>query len=64
MADRKTPDVRNEIANVEPQLRAALRDVLARTGGKASVEIELPLLKDTPDGGTPPWTGNIYRYSW
>lgn len=53
---------RKAVKDVEPQLRAALEDVLKRFGGKASIEIELPHSLDLMDDQS--WEGNIYKYSF
>lgn len=57
-----TPGLRRSVRDAEPQLREALRDVLSRFGGKATIEIELPDAEELIDD--PSWEGNIYKYSF
>lgn len=55
--------LKQSVQNTEPQLRAALQDVLQRFGGKAAIEIELAKPVDLVDlVDDQSWEGNIYKY--
>lgn len=58
----EAPSLRKSVKDAEPELRAALQDVLERFGAKATVELELPSPDELIDD--PGWEGNIYKYSF
>lgn len=60
MAD--IPGVKNLVQNAEPELRAALQDMLQRFGGNVALEVQLPGPANLEDDRS--WEGNVYKYSF
>ncbi|MEN2787553.1 hypothetical protein ACFOKI_02965 [Sphingomonas qilianensis] len=52
---------RQAVTAAEPQLRAALQDVIQRFGS-TSIQIELPIEHSFTDDQQ--WSGNVYKYSF